>query len=126
MDPFLTVSRSHVDDMLDVNLKGPVRCSQSGCSGGCRAPPGPSYMLPVSGFAAEENASIYRVGKAALSSLAQGMALELAAYGIRVNAVAPGDILTAASRSNVPGRYSRLTPLGRSSLGLERKLVGNE
>ncbi len=71
------------------------------------------HVASIGSFAAEENASIYCASKAALSSLAQRMALELAAYRIRVNAVAPGDILTAASQNNVPGRYSRLTPLGR-------------
>jgi NAD(P)-dependent dehydrogenase (short-subunit alcohol dehydrogenase family) len=49
------------------------------------------------------------------------MALELAPYNIRVNAVAPGDIYTQSS-ANVTeemkqkggsGRYVRLTPLGR-------------
>jgi NAD(P)-dependent dehydrogenase (short-subunit alcohol dehydrogenase family) len=45
------------------------------------------------------------------------MALELAPYGIRVNAIATGDIQTRTSdKAHPPGsasRYSRLTPLGR-------------
>jgi NAD(P)-dependent dehydrogenase (short-subunit alcohol dehydrogenase family) len=113
--PFLTASRTHIDDMLDVNLKGPVLCSQlaarewvrRGASGAI------VHIASVGSFAAQENASLYCSTKAAVASLAQGMGLELATHGIRVNAVAPGDIRTVASRDNVPGRYTRVTPLGR-------------
>jgi NAD(P)-dependent dehydrogenase (short-subunit alcohol dehydrogenase family) len=75
----------------------------------------------VGAFAAPEYASVYCATKAAIVSLAQGMALELAQYGIRVNCVAPGDILTEANAdivndlkdSGATGRYLRATPAGR-------------
>lgn len=41
------------------------------------------------------------------------MALELAHHQIRVNAVAPGDILTPANAQIAPCRFPRSTPAGR-------------
>ena len=62
-------------------------------------------------FAARENAPLYCASKAGLASLARGMAFELAAFGIRVNAVAPGD--------RTPGPYSPVTPLARKGRPVE-------
>jgi len=44
----------------------------------------------------------YSASKAAVISLTKGMALELAKYGILVNAIAPGAILTKGAKSAVP------------------------
>ena len=112
---FLEASPEHIDSMLDVNLKGPVLCSQLAAREWVRRGTGGAivHIASVGSYAAQENASLYCASKAALASLAQGMGLELAPYGIRVNAVAPGDIGTAASKDVTPGRYSRVTPLGR-------------
>lgn len=112
---FLAASREHIDSMLDVNLKGPVLCSQLVAREWARRGTGGAivHIASVGSYAAQENASLYCASKAALTSLAQGMGLELAPYGIRVNAVAPGDIGTAASKDVTPGRYARVTPLGR-------------
>jgi NAD(P)-dependent dehydrogenase (short-subunit alcohol dehydrogenase family) len=115
LSPFLDASAEHIDDMLNVNLKGPVLCSQLAAREWVRRGTGGAivHIASVGSFAAQENASLYCATKAAVASLAQGMGLELAPYGIRVNAVAPGDIRTVASSSNVPGPYTRRTPLGR-------------
>jgi NAD(P)-dependent dehydrogenase (short-subunit alcohol dehydrogenase family) len=75
----------------------------------------------VGAFAAQEHASVYCASKAAVTSLAQSMALELAEHGIRVNCIAPGDIRTEANETIVAdlkaggasGKYLRLTPAGR-------------
>ena len=113
--PFLEATREHVDDMLAVNLKGPVWCSQLAAREWVRRGVGGAivHVASVGSFAAQENAALYCASKAGLASLAQGMGLELAPYGIRVNAVAPGDIGTVASKDMTPGRYTRVTPLGR-------------
>ena len=56
----------------------------------------------------------YGAGKAALQSVVQTMALELARDGIRVNAIAPGPVATpTANLSGDPGRLRRGIPMGR-------------
>ena len=110
--PFLDATRVHIDDMLDVNVKGPVLCSQLAARYWKeRGEPGAIvHIASVGAYAAQRNASIYCASKAALSMLAKAMALELAEHRIRVNAVAPGDIFTIASKDASGPRF---TPLGR-------------
>src|SRR6185295_4471170 len=88
LSPFLSASRGHIDSMLDVNLKGPVLCSQLAAREWVRrgAAGAIVHIASVGSFAAQENASLYCASKAGLAALAQGMALELAPHGIRVNA----------------------------------------
>jgi NAD(P)-dependent dehydrogenase (short-subunit alcohol dehydrogenase family) len=109
-----------VDDVIDVNLKGSVYCAQAAAR---RMKPGSAIVLvsSVGAFAAQEIAGVYCATKAAVSSLAKSMALEWAGLGIRVNAVAPGDIKTEAAEHVVhrarglgsSERFTRSTPLGR-------------
>ncbi|MCX6603226.1 MAG: SDR family oxidoreductase [Acidobacteria bacterium] len=113
--PFLTVDPAKIEDILATNLKGPIYCSQSFARRAVeRGQPGAIvHIASVGAFAAQENASIYCASKAALVALTQAMALELAHHQIRVNAVAPGDILTPANAQIAPSRYPRSTPAGR-------------
>jgi NAD(P)-dependent dehydrogenase (short-subunit alcohol dehydrogenase family) len=113
--PFLDASPLHIDTMLDVNLKGPVLFSQLAAREWVRrgVPGAIVHIASVGSFAAQPHASLYCATKAAIVSLAQSMALELAPHHIRVNAVAPGDIATAASSPMPPRPYARQTPLGR-------------
>ncbi len=113
----------HVDDIVDVNLKGTFYCSQAAARRMIAAGRGGSivHVASVGAYAAQEFAALYCATKAAQVSLARSMALELAPHRIRVNAIAPGDILTEASEhvvndltaAGVSGRYLRTTPLGR-------------
>ena len=115
--------RQQVDDIVDVNLKGTFYCSQAVAKVMIAAARGGSlvHVASVGAYAAQEYASLYCATKAAQVSLARSMALDLAPHRIRVNAVAPGDILTEASADIVgdlaaagaSGRYIRTTPLGR-------------
>jgi NAD(P)-dependent dehydrogenase (short-subunit alcohol dehydrogenase family) len=120
---FVTASRDHVHAMLDVNVKGTIWCSQAAARHMIATGRAGSivHIASVGAYAAQELASVYCASKAAQVSLAQSMAIELAAHGIRVNAVAPGDIFTPASAEVVAdvkalggtGKYLRSTPLGR-------------
>jgi NAD(P)-dependent dehydrogenase (short-subunit alcohol dehydrogenase family) len=114
---FLDASPEHIENVLAVNVKGPVYCSQAVARLAIEAghPASIVHIASVGSFAAQELASIYCASKAALSMLAKAMALELAPHGIRVNAVAPGDIATPASTGlHLERRLAaRRTPLGR-------------
>lgn len=121
--PFLDATPAHVDDVLAVNVKGPVYCSQAVArhAVAAKTPASIVHISSVGAFAAQEHASIYCASKAALTTLTKAMALELAPHNIRVNAIAPGDIETPASKDIVAdlrsggasGDYIRRTPLAR-------------
>ena len=58
----------------------------------------------------------YAASKGGLEMLTKSSALELGAYGIRVNCIAPGSIETERTRAETDGyaaRWAPLTPLGR-------------
>lgn len=120
---FLDCPEPLLDRIIGVNLKGVFHCSQAVArymiSAGIRG--SIVHISSVGAFAAQEHASVYCATKAAVGSLAQGMALELAEHGIRVNCIAPGDIgtdnnaeIVADLRANgASGNYLRVTPAGR-------------
>lgn len=120
---FLDCPESKLEEIIDVNLKGAFHCAQAVARQMVRAGRGGAIVniTSVGAFAAQELASVYCASKAGLTALTQALAVELAPYGIRVNAVAPGDIETRASADIVAelkaagatGRYLRVTPLGR-------------
>lgn len=120
---FLECSREQMDDILETNLRGTIVLSQLVARSMVAAGKGGNvvHVASVGAYAAQEHASIYCTTKAAVASLAQGMALELSRYGIRVNAVSPGDINTTANAkiaeelvtAGATGRYLRNIPIGR-------------
>lgn len=123
VNPFLSTPPEQIDQILDVNLKGAVFCSQAVARRWVAArQTGAIVNITSTGaFVAQELASIYCASKAAVVGLSRSMALELAQHQIRVNTVAPGDILTEAcadivdqlQTSGSTGLYLRRTPLGR-------------
>lgn len=96
---FLEEDEAHISAVLDTNVKGTIHCSlhaarqmkeqseKKNGSGGVII-----HISSVAAFGAQQTASVYCASKAALTALTQSMAVELAAYNIRVVAVAPGDI----------------------------------
>jgi 3-oxoacyl-[acyl-carrier protein] reductase len=119
----LDCDRRHVDDVVDINLKGTFYCSRAVARRwvSAKQPGNIVHVSSVGAHAAQEHAALYCATKAAQVSLARSFALELAPHGIRANCVAPGDIRTEASENIVAdlhdggssGRYIRITPLGR-------------
>ncbi|MFS8479247.1 MAG: SDR family oxidoreductase [Micromonosporaceae bacterium] len=112
--------------VVDVNVIGAVLCAREAVramtASGVR-PPGGAAIVNVSSSAATLGAPDeyvhYAASKAAVEALTVGLAKEVAAEGIRVNAVAPGTVRTDlhALSSRDPGRVDRVgptTPLGRA------------
>jgi NAD(P)-dependent dehydrogenase (short-subunit alcohol dehydrogenase family) len=60
----------------------------------------------------------YAAAKGALAAMVKGMAVEMGQYGVRVNMLAPGTIMTGMTddpnvEEHLRARYAAITPLGR-------------
>jgi 3-oxoacyl-[acyl-carrier protein] reductase len=87
------------DWVFDVNLKGMVRLAHAGVPELMKA--GGGSIVSISswwGFSGHAYFAAYCASKAGVRILTQSMADELAASGIRVNSVAPGNIDTSMHR----------------------------
>jgi len=85
-------------------------------------------MSSMSALSAEPTKAVYAASKGAMALFTKGLALELAPHGIRVNAIAPGYMLTSLVRGGLdadPARKQRVLariPLGR--LGQPEEIGG--
>lgn len=122
--PLAEIGEAHWDLLLAVNLKGAMRMSQAVSRVMIAAGSGAIVNIAsVQGLRPTAGKAAYASSKAGLIALTQVMAKELAPSGIRVNAVAPGPILTEAIRSRldalagdrtvIAGRQLSQVPLGR-------------
>jgi len=82
--------------ILAVNLDGAFLCSKYAAAAMLAAKCGGTIINIASeaGLAALAGQTAYNVSKAAMISLSQGMAVDFATDGIRVNCVCPGRVLT--------------------------------
>jgi len=83
-------------------------------------------IASILGFGVSKGVVAYAVAKAGVVQLTKALALELAFKGVRVNAIAPGFIVTEINRDYLSGAQgaalAREVPAGR--LGEERDLDG--
>jgi NAD(P)-dependent dehydrogenase (short-subunit alcohol dehydrogenase family) len=87
------IDEAHVDSILNVNIKGVIFCSQAAAPHLRAAGGGVIVNISsINAFRPQRGATVYAASKAAMTSLTQSMAKELAPDRIRVVAVAPGDI----------------------------------
>jgi 3-oxoacyl-[acyl-carrier protein] reductase len=95
--PLLELSKADVLDVVNVNLLGTLWCVQAFAPG--MAGRGGSVINLSSGAARMHSAGtgIYPTTKNAIEALTIQLAVELGPQGIRVNAVAPGSVLTEAT-----------------------------
>lgn len=120
---FLDLKESDFDRVLDVNLKGAFLCGQTvarhmveqveaGEDPGCII-----NMSSVNAVLALPEQIPYTVSKGAVAQLTRVMALSLARYGIRVNAIGPGSIMTDMLSAVVGDREARDKILSRTPMG---------
>ncbi len=115
----LEVTEDDWDDVLDTNLKGAFFCTQA--VGRLMVPRRQGVIVnvgSVAGIVAGFERAAYSASKAGLAMVTRTLALEWAAYGIRVNAVAPTFVDTKLGRLTleVPGKRDDIVeriPLGR-------------
>ncbi len=124
--PLLETSHAEWERVLAVNLTGPFLCTQAAAplmaDGGGGAV---VNITSISGLRASTLRVAYGTSKAALAHLTKQQAAELAALGIRVNAVAPGPVDTAMAKAvhspEIRADYHDAIPLNR--YGLEEELA---
>ncbi|GLV77163.1 SDR family oxidoreductase [Streptomyces hygroscopicus] len=94
--PFLDIDVATVRRVLEVDLVGPFLCGQHAARRMIRQGGGGRIVnvTSVHEHQPRVGAAPYCAAKGGLGLLTQVMALELAEHGIRVNAVAPGEIAT--------------------------------
>lgn len=130
---FLEAEEADFDKVLRVNLKGVFLVGQAVARhmvarAKAGAPPGTIInMSSINAVVAIPNQVPYVVSKGGVDQLTKVMALSLAPYGIRVNAIGPGSIATElldAIMRDPDGRRRVLarTPLGR--IGDPREIAG--
>ena len=97
------------DDVVDVNLKGAWLVARA--FGRALIEAGqPGAIVNISSILSRRVAGglmSYAVSKAGLEQMTRSLALEWARYGIRVNALAPGYILTDMNREHFDGESGR-------------------
>lgn len=93
---FFEVDEDLLDSSLSTNIRGPYLCTLYAAQQMRDAGHGGSivHISSVGGLRAHWRGLPYDVTKGALDAMTRAMALELAAYDIRVNGVAPGATLT--------------------------------
>jgi NAD(P)-dependent dehydrogenase (short-subunit alcohol dehydrogenase family) len=117
--PFLDMTEGDWDYVLDVNLKGACFCAQAVAKAMISAGrPGVIINLTSgAAFRSSPRGVHYVASKGGVLSMTRAMALELAPYRIRVNAIAPGLTDTAQPRYGSSeaelAEAARAIPLGR-------------
>ena len=113
----LMLNKENLDQCFELNVKGYFFCAQQAVLKMFRKKSGVIInMSSVSSMVAIPGQTVYSATKGAVNSMTQTMAKELAPYGIRVNAVAPGFVQTEMVDQLPPEKkeeYLKVVPMGR-------------
>jgi NAD(P)-dependent dehydrogenase (short-subunit alcohol dehydrogenase family) len=114
---FLEYAPESFREVLNVNLGGSFFLAQRAARQMVQQGGGGSilFMSSVTGHQAHKQLAAYGMTKAGLEMLAKTLVVELSAFGINVNAVAPGATLTERTKEDeaYERTWSGITPMGR-------------
>jgi NAD(P)-dependent dehydrogenase (short-subunit alcohol dehydrogenase family) len=118
-EPFLEVSEANLDALLAVNVKGSFLAAQAVARRMVADGNGGAIVNVSSqmGHVGAPRRSVYCATKHAVEGLTKAMAVELAPYGIRVNAVAPTFVETPMTAPFLADEAFRTDVLARIPLG---------
>jgi NAD(P)-dependent dehydrogenase (short-subunit alcohol dehydrogenase family) len=119
LKPVVEVAWSDWDDVIDTNLKGAYFLSQE-FARDCLAEKRPGAIVSLAsthGITGIAGRSVYGISKAGIIHMARMLAIEWAAHGIRVNAIAPTTVLTPSREKFLSDPAARRTMLARIPTG---------
>lgn len=120
---FLEADEAWWDQLLDVNLKGAFLCSLRAAHIMARRGSGVIINMSSGGATKAHRGNVaYDASKGGIEAMTRAMALDLAPYGIRVNAIVPGLIRTYDLDELSARERGQVVPLGR--LGDPEDLAG--
>jgi len=120
---FLDADEEWWDKMMGVNLKGAFLCSLRAAHIMARRHSGVIINMSSGGATKAHRGNVaYDASKGGMEAMTRAMALDLAPYGVRVNAVVPGLILTYDLTEADAIERGKVVPMGR--LGTPDDIAG--
>jgi 3-oxoacyl-[acyl-carrier protein] reductase len=111
---FLEADEAWWDHVLGVNLKGAFLCSLRAAHVMARKGSGVIIHVSSGGATKAHRGNVaYDASKGGIEAMTRAMALDLAPYGVRVNAIVPGLIRTYDISEDLAAERGRVVPLGR-------------
>jgi 3-oxoacyl-[acyl-carrier protein] reductase len=120
---FLDGDEAWWDHLIDVNLKGAFLCSHRVARTMAERGRGVIIHMSSGGATRAHRGNVaYDASKGGIEAMTRAMALDLAPYGVRVNAIVPGLIRTYDITDEAAVERGKVVPMGR--LGSPEDLAG--